>query len=492
MPRLPIPIDGGFYLSESLPISAQECSNWFVNIPQTQGALSAGTLFGCSGIDQLLTTGEVKQVNRGALTKQGKPYFVNGETLYRIDRDIDIDGNETFTAVSLGTIPGEERVSISTNGKQLMIVVPGVTGYIVDETILPVFQEISDPDFTANGLPLYVTFIDSFFVVATENKKIIKSAANDGLSWDALDFGSAESNPDAITALLNFRNKLYVGGEVSIEEQQNLGLGGFPFQRTGLFLNKGVFAPFTIINTENTFMFIGGSENESPAVWALNGNSLQKVSTTAIDSALQRYTREEIEQSFSYVYAQRGAYFVGFSLPTRTFEYNTVSGRWNERTSQIVNTKNVTQVVRWRANSVVSAYGRILCGDSQDGRIGEVNPDIYSEYGNEIIRRFALQPLSDAGNALSIPELELTMESGVGDLETIDPEIRLETSLDNKTFSNSLSRGIGRVGEYFRRQIWYKLGRFPRFVTFRFTMSDKVKPVAIKLEARIRGSQRGR
>lgn len=492
MPKINVPIANGFYVSDSLPISAQECVNWYPNAPQVEGALSAGTLFGSAGIEQLTTTGDVNQINRGAHTKDGKPYFLNGETLYRIDRTFNSSGVAVYTPVSLGSIPGEGRVSMADNGKQLFVLVPGGKGYIIDESAGTVFQGITDVDFYANGNPQLVVFIDSFFVCNTDTKKIIKSASNDGLSWNALEFGSAESDPDEITSLHVFNNKLYVmGGEVS-EENQNLGVGGFPFQRTGFFIDKGCYAPFSTISTNNSFMWIGGGTNESPAIWQLSGNSAQKVSTTAIDSALQNYSQAEIESAFAYSYAQKGAYFVGFSLPTKTFEYNTVTGKWNERTSQIVNSKGLSETIRWRANSIITAYNLVLCGDSQKGIVGSVDVDIYSEYDNEIIRTVAVQPLFDLGYALSITSLEATFESGVGDLEVVDPQIRLSCSPDGRSYNEELKRSIGKIGEYYKRAIWYRLGRFPRMAVFKFVVSDKVKPAFIKLEMKIRSTNNGR
>jgi len=354
MPRTNIPIDGGFYLSDSLPISAQECVNWYVNIPQTQGALSTGTLFGGAGISQIQTTGNnAEQINRGMHVKAGLPYFLNGETLIRVDRTVDVDGVETFTNESLGTIPGSGRVSMADNGTQLMVLVPGGDGFIIDESSGTPFVTITDPSFTANGVPQIVVFIDSFFVVSTDSKKFIRSDANDGTNWNALNVFSAESDPDDIVTLQVYKNRLFVGGGETIEEFQN---NGGQFQRAGFFIDKGVFAKFSTISTNNSFMWIGGGTNESPAIWTLSGNQAQKVSTTAIDAALQDFTKEEIDSAFAYSYAQNGAYFVGFSLPTRTFEFNTITNRWNERKSQIINTKGLTEVIRWRVNSLGTAF----------------------------------------------------------------------------------------------------------------------------------------
>jgi len=489
MPKINIPIDNGFYVSESLPLSNQLCTNWYPNTPQVQGALSQGSLFGSAGISQIQTTGVIKQVNRGAHVKAGKAYFLNGSELVRLDNSFDSEGVETFTYTSIGIIPGDERVSMADNGTQLMVLVPGGKGYIIDETAGIPFLEITDPSFTANGDPQIVVFIDSFFVCSTDSKKFIRSSANDGNTWSALDVYTAESDPDDIVGLQVYSNKLFVlGSEVTEEFNNNAGI----FQRTGFFIDKGLYAPFSTIATNNSFMWIGGGTNERAAIWTLNGNTPVKVSTTAIESALQNFTLEQIEQAFAYSYAKNGAYFVGFSLPTKTFEINTITGKWNERTSQIINSKGLTEVIRWRVNSVVTAYNRVLCGDSQDGRIGSIEVDTYTEYNSEIIRTFSTQALSDQGNAIIISQLEATMEAGVGDLTTVDPKIRVSISKDGKSFDNELTREIGEIGQFERRAIFYRLGRYPRMCIIKVEMSDPVKPVFIKLEASIRGSQGGR
>jgi hypothetical protein len=492
MPRLDIDLSNGYYISESLTIANMECNNWYVYIPQASSALSKASLYGTPGVRQRLTSGNQTKVNRGAHVKNGKPYFLNGTELIRIDQSFDAAGNEILSYVILGEIPGEQRVSFADNGKQLMVLVPGGDGYIVDESSVTPFQKITDTDFKANGNPQYVTFIDSFFVVTTDTKKFIKSASNDGLNWNALDFGSAEADPDAIVAPINFKNRLFIGGSETIEVFENRGLGGFPFQRiNGFIIPKGIFAPLSLINSNDAFMFIGGGVNESPAVWSVSGNNAQKISNTAIDTALQRFSQDEISQSFSYSYSQKGAYFVCFSFPTKTFCYDTITQRWHERTSKITDSKNRTQIIRSRVNSLVTAYNKVLVGDSVDGRIGELDIDLYTEYENQIIRTFSTIPFSSQGNPISVSQLEITMESGIGDFKVRDPQIRMSFSDDAKSFGNEIWRGIGRVGEYMKRCIFNRLGRVPRYRVFKFEMSDPVKPVVVKIEANARGGQIG-
>lgn len=480
MPTVPIPIANGFYESESLPISAQECVNWYPNIVQTSG-LSQETLFGTPGINQLASTGLIAEQNRGAHVKNGIPYFVNGNMLYILNRVIDGDGVETFSTTSLGAIEGTGGVSMADNGTQLMILVPGGKGYIYNEAAGTPFVEITDLDFTANGAPQYVVFLDGYFACTTDSKKWIISNLNDGLAWDALDFGSAESDPDDIVAPIVFRNQIFITGSETTEAFQNVPNGaGFPFVRSNIFMAKGCFAPLTLISAHNTFMMIGGGINESPAIWEFTGSSFQKISTTAIDNVLSGFSDDVISAAFSFTYADKGAYFIGFTIDEITFVFDVVAKRWHERKS-VVN----DQSVRWRVNSLVTAYGRVLVGDSEDGRIGELSADVFTEYGDNIRRVIATQPFANMGNSIKVPSIEVTVESGVGNSDRPDPVISMDISRDGKTFTYERTRSMGKVGEYDRRAIWHKNGRFPRFVILRFKMSDPVKPVMIKAEAKV-------
>jgi hypothetical protein len=482
---IPLPIYGGYYESDSLPLSAQQAINWYVNIPQTKGALSDGSLFGSAGINQLASSGTTPdEINRGAFVKAGLPYFINGQTLYRMDRSIDVNGQDSFSLASLGAITGNDRAFFASNGKQLMIVADS-KGWIVDESAIPIFQQITDGDFTANGLPLTVSYTDSFFVVTTDSKKFIKSAANDGLNWNALDFGSAEADPDDIVGQIVFKRQVYIAGSKTFEVFENRGLGGFPFQRNGLIINKGLSGKYAIVETTQGIMFLGAGPNETAAIWLISGNDVQKVSTTAIDSVLNKYTPDEIAGCVAMAYGQAGAYFAVFTFAQDTFEYNTITQIWNQRESRVINPNGRAVNQRWRVNSLVSAYNRIICGDNIDGSIGEVSREVYSEYENPIVRTLRTMPFYNQGDSFSVSKLELTVESGVGLVGGEAPDISLSTSRGGKAFNSKLIRTSGKIGQYEKRLIWRKLGRFSRFTVLQFEMSAAVKPVIISLMGKI-------
>ena len=480
MPALPI--TNGFYVSPSLPLSAQECLNWYPNISEAP-ALSAENLYGTPGLVELVSSGTVEEQNRGMHEMAGIAYTVNGDTLYKIVETITL-GVASYSLTSLGTITGTARVSMADNGTQLMVLVPGGDGFIYNH-VTDTFAQITDTDFDANGNPQFVVFVDSYFVCTTDTKKFICSAPNDGLSYNALDFGTAESDPDVTVAPIVFKNQLFISGSQTIEAFQNVGGTDFPFQRTGLFLQKGVYSPYSLINAQDTFVFVGGGENEGPSIWALSGNDTAKISTTPIDNLLQDLTLSQLESIYAWAYSQNGAYFIGFTLPATTIVFDLTSKRWHERRSLLDD-----ELSQYRITAICKAYNQILCGDFIDGRIGRIDPLVYTEYGNTIIRRVATQPFQNNLKAIFVPSIELTVESGVGNTAVTDPVITMDRSKDGKTWSDSRSRAIGKIGEYNKRAIWRKNGRVSRFEIFRFTLTDAVKPVILQLNAEIIGGSK--
>ncbi len=490
MPLTELPIADGFYVSRSPVQSGQRCINFYVAPTQVSG-LSSAALFGTPGAQELASSGVIAQENRGAQEKEGVPFYVNGDGLYRLNRSV-VNGSEVFDLERLGTVEGSGRVSLADNGTQLVVQVPGGKGYVFDETLIPNFQEITDPDFRANGNPQLVEYIDGYFVFTTDTKRYIVSALNDALSYNALDFGSAEADPDDIVSLVVFRNQLFILGTETIEVFQTTTPApafGSPFSRVeGFVIPIGCFAKFTAVTAPKTFVFIGGSKDETPSVYQFTGSDVVPISTDAVDEVLQQFTEEEINEAFAWSYSQSGARFIGFTLPTTSLVYDLTSGLWHERRSQITD-QDGTRSVRWRANSLVTAYNRILIGDSQDGRVGSINLGFYDEYGTSIIREVSTRPFSNQSKPFFVPSIELTLESGTGNSSVPEPVVSMSRSLDGKTFKDNITRRVGRVGEYNHRAIWRRNGRAARFEVFRFTMSDAVKYVVIKLEANIIGGQ---
>lgn len=481
MPRTPIPVANGFYVDDTLLLSAQECTNYYPTLSGTP-VLNQETLSEVPGINLLVSSGtSITDRNRGSHVLKGIPYFVNGNTLYRLESD-------TATLTSLGTIEGDGDVFMENNETQLFILVPGnpSIGYVftTDPDTLTI---VTDPDFLANGNPMTVLYIDGYFLFTVSGKKYILSALNDGLSYNALDFGSAEASPDSIVSAVTLGNQLYIAGSETIEVFQNVGGADFPFRRTGQILERGVHVAATLISTGGNVLFLGGGEGESTGVWLTTGGDPVKVSTIAVDKLIQSFGDKAIATAFAWAHIERGAHFVGFTFPTTSLVFDLVSKRWHERKSRLRDALGESSLTRWRVNSIVSAYGRLIVGDSQGGNIGELC-QLNQEYGEIMVRRFSIQPIQNNMESFVLPHVEITTNSGSGNELQPNPRMCMEISKDGgKTWGYARYRFTGKVGEGRKRVIWRRNGRMPRVMVLRFTASDPVPCPILQLTIDIQG-----
>lgn len=482
MPNVTVAIGTGFYQSDSLPFANQRCVNLYPNIPQA-AALKSDSLFEVQGTTEIATTGKkATDRNRGAWVFNGVPYFVNGTFLYVLERTENFGGEITYEAVNLGEIEGQGRCSMSDNGRQLMIINDLGDGYIYNPNGEPRLAVIDDAGFQANGQPEQVVFLDGYFVVTTADKKAIVSAINDGLNWNALDFFTAEADPDGITAPFVYRNQLYLLGTQTTESFRNIGGAGVPFQRlNGFVLTRGCSAPFSVQQLGSVVYWIGQGENEQPVALAFSGSDPVKISTTAIDNKLSELSENALRNMFSWAYSFRGHDFIAFSSGDWAFIYDVATQKWHERESQVIS-NGVRLTKRSRIQTVINAYNELLAGDTEDGRIGRISADVFTEYELPIISFFTTSPLYDLGNSFSLPSIELLCESGVGTPTTPDPQVRMSISRDGAVFDNPRTRSMGKIGDRKTRQIWYKNGRVSRFCIMKVEISDPIKRRLFALE----------
>lgn len=478
MPRIQLPLGFSFYQSESAPFSSQRCINWIPVVAES-AALNTRALFQPSGLKQFVDSGLA--VNRGAQVMKETPFFINANSLISV--------SSSGVVTNHGTIDGSGRVSLANNGQFLVIVVPDGKAYAYDNEA-DTLTQITDVDFRTSDT---VVFKDGFFVFSSSDGAVFfNSALNDPFTYDALDFGSAEINPDRINALHVNHNELFVASLETIELFQNVGGAGFPFQRIpGANIQKGVHARFSMIEFDNSFCFVGGGLNESPAVWKVTGSSsATKISTDAIDKEIQKFNKEEIENSFAMTKTERGQFLAYFTfeserIPSRTFIYNATASVLLQQKVWFEQQTGVSDN-RFRVQSIVAAYGKLLVGDQLTGIIGEFDNNTLDYYGDEIFRQMTTAPFSENGTTIFSGEFEATFESGVG-LTTgqgSDPKVRMTYTDDGgRTFRGPFSRSIGKIGEYNQRSIWRRQGRFAVSRMIQLTITDKVRANLIKLAA---------
>ncbi len=476
MPRTPLPLPLGSYLSEVLPLAAQRVINW-IPVVSESGALSQNILLQRNGLSTFVDTSG--GIGRGQHVMAAIEFSVNANSLFTT--------SSLGVSTNIGTITGTKRVVMADNGTTLVIVVPGGDTFVWDGTTL---SQIVDPDFQVSDT---VVFYRGFFVfTTTDGKQLFVSNLNQPLIFSALDFGSAEGDPDRIiTQILNHDELTILGSETG-EVFKLVGGAGFPLAIIpGAFGQKGAHSKYGAIAFDSTFLFIGGGENEKTAVWRKTSSSNSvKISDNAIDRLIQEFTADEIAEAFWMTYTQRGQLLAILTInssriPGRTFVYNGTASVLGGKQVWFEYQTGVTDS-QWRVNSIVKVYDKFLCGDSIDGRIGFLDKTAFEDYGDVLFRQMSTQPFDNDGVTIFAGLFEATFESGVG-LTTgqgSDPVVRQDFS-DNgaRSFKSETKRKIGKIGKFGQRSVWERQGDFPVSRVIRLTVTDPVKANLIRIAA---------
>jgi len=441
------PFVGPSYVYNSLNFDCQRSVNIFPVISEAKDSKSQIGMMGTPGLSQFAAP--VVSPARNSWVVQDRCFFVLGPYLYEIFSD----GTSTLRGTML-TSTG--FVGISDNGTQICIV-DGDNGYIFT-LATNVFAQITSAGWRGSNT---ICYIDGYFMFQEPGTGVYYiSAINDGSNIDSLDFASAEGLPDNIVGVAAVHKQGWLFGTESVEVVYDSGAADFPFQRIeGVFMQYGCIAYGSIATNANTVFWLGQDPQGSGIVWMANGYQPQRISTFAVEYALQGYA--DLSSATGYTYQEGGHYFYVLNFPENTWVYDVTTQQWHERC--YLNT-NTGLYERHRAECHAFAFGKHLVGDYENGIIYEQSLNIYDDNGHPKRWLRAAPHFADDEEYLFHKEMQIIMETGIG-LESgadedEDPQIMLRWSDDGgHTWSNSHWRSAGAVGDYRKRVIWRRLGR---------------------------------
>lgn len=457
--------------SRSLPLDAQRLVNFFTE-KQPQGAKSQTPLFGAPGMSAFTAAGVGPIRPNGSWVKQDIPYVVSGPSLYSID--------SAGAVVQLGTgiDGGNGPVSMSDNGNQLCIVT-GTSGYIYDTTTRT-FSKIMSPAFYPADT---VSFFDGYFVFDRKGtNEFFLSALYDGLTYNGLDFASAETQPDFVTGTVQNLQLLFVICQQHLELWYDAGAADFPLQRyTGAGVTYGCVAPHTIVKQDGAVFFLGSDR----IFYRLQSTTPIRVSTHSIEHILAQAT--DITDAYCFTYTLEGHKFVVLTVPSlsRTLVFDISTGKWHERESWDANKMSLGI---WRASTAFRAFNNIYLGDAFNGNVNKLDWTTYTELGNTIRGLAYSIPYHQDRKRLFFSRFELDVQAGVGltSGQGSDPQIMLGWSVDGAQTFKPLQpwRSMGKIGQYLRRLRWLRMGQGRQFV-FVISCTDPVPRVIIAAHADI-------
>lgn len=439
------PILGSSYVARSVNAADARMVNLFPEIVPEAGKEPA-FLNRAPGLklEVAVGTGPI----RGLWVLNGNMYAVSADKLYKI--------TPAYVVTLIGTVSGTGPVSMADNGTQLFVACNGPS-YIYN-SLTNVFQRITDSDFPG---AVTVGYLDGYFVFNEPNsQKIWVTALFEGAQVDPLDFASAEGSPDGVVGIIVDHGQLWVYGTNSIEVWYNSGNADFPFSRVqGAFNELGCAAAYSIAKMDNGLFWLGKDARGQGMVYRANGYSGQRISTHAIEWHIQQYG--DLSDAIGYTYQQDGHSFYVLIFPTAdtTWVYDVATQAWHERAGFVNG-----EFTRHRSNCQAFFGTKVMVGDYQNANIYSFDLDDYSDNGSiqKWLRSWRALPTGQNNlKRTAHHSLQLDCESGVGlNLgQGSDPQVMLRWSDDGgHTWSNEHWVSIGKIGEYYRRAIWRRLG----------------------------------
>lgn len=160
---------------------------------------------------------------------------------------------DTLTTFSTGTVtyvPNGNITIFANNDDKVFLAGGGKINYI-DTT--GTVTELADTD--APSTVTHVAFLDGYILAINGDNKFYWCEVNDETNWNALNFASAEANPDNTQAMHIVQRQIYLLGTVSTEIWENDGES--PFSRIpGGLIELGCLAKYSPIKRGNSLMWL--------------------------------------------------------------------------------------------------------------------------------------------------------------------------------------------------------------------------------------------
>lgn len=415
------------------------------------GAKAAVALYGTPGTRLIRDMGAPV---RGLGTYQGRLVAVTGSEIARLNDDAELSTFDT-----LATIEPTGPAEVASTSTACAIVSAGRMWMITNFGIQPVLTEADQlfvgnavyPAETVCALDEYLIFNRSgtgqFFFVGPG-----VTAYN--MTFDGLDFATAEGAPDDTVAVLADHRELWLFGEESTEIWYNNGAA--PFLRIqGAFIPFGCASPWTPRRLDNSVFWLG----HNGMVYRSQGYQAALVSTDEIAeqiAELQPYWAT----ARAIAYYDRGHAFYCLTIGPRTFCYDAGTGLWHRRAHHVLG--------RWQPSSYAFFGGRHIVG-TDEGQLLEVSADVLEDWDQPIVCEIATPPVASGRSKLRLTPFEIDLEAGQGARWVLD-----YSDDRGMSWSSQIEASAGAVGHHAARLRWHRLPA-ARERVFRIRSSDRAR-----------------
>ena len=172
-------------------------------------------------------------------------------------------------------------------------------------------------------------FLDNYIFIGTTDNRIYNSNLGDPTTWEALSYLSFEQTADTLVGIVKHLNYLVAFGNNSTQFFYDVGNSvGSPLGLAASYTSEiGCASGDSIVATSNTVLWIGKTRTYGKCVYAMDGVSATKVSTSNIDRHIEA---DDLSYVTAYCYKVSGhtLYILTLHNTQKTLVYDLDEKQW--------------------------------------------------------------------------------------------------------------------------------------------------------------------
>jgi hypothetical protein len=236
-----------------------------------------------------------------------------------------------------------------------------------------------------------VAYLDTYVAVMTTEGRIYTSNSGDPTTWNALNYISSNSQPDAATGITSHLNYVVAFNQWSTQFFYDAGntTGSPLLPNASANLEIGCANGNSIAKFEQTVVWVGQSNTAGKGVYLLNGITPNKISNQYIDKYLDADT---CTNCVAYGIKYNGHSWYVLTLPDTdvTFVFDLDEKVWTFWSSVLNNTEQY-----FIADYATSLSGHTYLQDSVNGELYKLDQNTYKD-ADGVINFRLVSPLLDA------------------------------------------------------------------------------------------------
>lgn len=218
-----------------------------------------------------------------------------------------------------------------------------------------VLQRVTSVNYPSSTVPGLV-YSDGTFYVATSDAKIYGSAIEDPTTWSALNYISAEIEPDGLVAIEKSLNYLVAFGQWTTEFFYDAGNAtGSPLSSVpNAFFTVGCASGTSVVRMENEVVWMSQTIQRGRQIMSLSGFTPSIISTPEVDRILNA---DDLATVYAFSMKISGSVFYIITLKTsaKTLVYDFSTKQWHFWTSMTPQAaKSVTTITSTSGIATVS------------------------------------------------------------------------------------------------------------------------------------------